>query len=101
MLISFLGFFNVYAMRVNMSVAIVVMVNRTAISGGNGSSSSIEGKGSANLHTSSYYTPFPWWTMTTTTSDPEGHLVNSTNDPSTAACGYPSGRNETFQEPAS
>lgn len=35
-LMGFLGFANVYAMRVNLSVAVVAMVNRTAIPDTNG-----------------------------------------------------------------
>lgn len=38
-LMGFLGFVNVYAMRVNLSVAIVVMVNNTAIDHHNNGSS--------------------------------------------------------------
>ena len=36
MFLGFLGFANVYAMRVNLSVAIVYMVNHTAIDSNNG-----------------------------------------------------------------
>ena len=46
MFLGFLGFANVYAMRVNLSVAIVYMVNHTAIdsnNGGNGDVSASNG----------------------------------------------------------
>ena len=45
---AFLGFFNVYALRVNLSVALVAMVNQTVNDTGNVTSDECPGDGSAN-----------------------------------------------------
>ncbi len=45
---AFLGFFNVYALRVNLSVALVAMVNQTVNDTGNATSDECQGDSSAN-----------------------------------------------------
>ena len=49
MFLGFLGFANVYAMRVNLSVAIVYMVNHTAIDNGTGNGVSASNRSSGDV----------------------------------------------------
>ena len=57
MVLLVLGFFNVYAMRVNLSIAIVAMVNNTALDDGNGSDPSRTYVGPSALMLSDSFLP--------------------------------------------